>query len=363
MRESDGQDSPSLATTRTPMRSFIFGAGASVHAGYPLAAELWRAMEAWTRETFAEGHDFRNAVNTMNTEFDLSKSFELVLTDLDDRIEPFLKQRPTTTEGIQEKVMLIYLRYAVKTMIPLYFNSLRSQPAELYRTFANNVLAPGDAVITFNYDLALDREMRRTGKWDIGNGYGFNINNLTVTDSPCKLFKLHGSTNWRGEVFQGSEDFGQTSWEDLSLGQRPIIDRSEFEFLEYSDVSDPQDHRGRVRIESIIMPTARKQFYNETTFGREWEKFWDSLWLLAGEALSRTNEVYLIGYSVPVYDARAGNLIETRLGSGAVMTVCCRNDTTGVIESVRKLLAHRNIDVRPACDNSFAGWVSTVKPE
>src|ERR1019366_1805028 len=102
----------------------------------------------------------------------MRKSFELVLTDLDDRIEPFLKQRPTTPEGIQEKVMLIYLRYAVKTMIPLYFNSLRSQPAELYRTFAENVLSPGDAVITFNYDLALDREMRRAGKWDIGKGYG-----------------------------------------------------------------------------------------------------------------------------------------------------------------------------------------------
>ena len=259
--------------------------------------------------------------------------------------------------------MLIYLRYAVKTMIPLYFNSLRSQPAELYRTFAENVLSPGDAVITFNYDLALDREMRRAGKWDIGKGYGFNINNVTATESPCKLFKLHGSTNWRGEVFQGSEGFGQTSWENLSLGQRPIIDRSEFEFLEYSNASDPQDHTGRVRIESIIMPTARKQFYSETTFGREWEKFWDSLWLLAGEALSRSNEVYLIGYSVPVYDVRARNLIETRLGTGAVMTVCCRNGTTGVVESVGKLFPRRNIEVRPACDTTFAGWVSAVKPE
>jgi hypothetical protein len=68
------------------MKTFIFGAGASVHAGYPLAAELWFAMEDWARATFPESHDFRNAVDTMNAEFDLSKSFELVLTDLDDRI-------------------------------------------------------------------------------------------------------------------------------------------------------------------------------------------------------------------------------------------------------------------------------------
>lgn len=146
------------------MKTFIFGAGASAHAGYPLASELWRAMEGWAQATFPEDHDFRNAVDTMNAEFDLSKSFELVLTDLDDRIEPLLKERPTTAEGIREKVMLVYLRLAVKTMIPAYFNSLRSQPAELYRVFANGMLAPGDAVITFNYDLALDREMKRARK-------------------------------------------------------------------------------------------------------------------------------------------------------------------------------------------------------
>jgi hypothetical protein len=345
------------------MRTFIFGAGASVHAGYPLAAELWRGMEAWTRATFMEGHDFRNAVDTMNAEFDLSKSFELVLTDLDDRIEPFLKQRPTTPEGIQEKVKLVYLRVAVETMIPLYFNSLRSQPAELYRVFSENVLAPRDTVITFNYDLALDREMKRAGKWNIGNGYGFNIDIASLGDSPCTLFKLHGSTNWRGEVFQGSEGFGQTSWEDLSLGQRPIIDPGEFEFLEYSNASDPQCHRGRVRIESIIMPSAKKKFYKETTFGREWQSFWDSLWLQAGEALNRSNEVYLIGYSVPDYDARARNLLETKVGTGATIKVCCRNGTAGVVESLKKLCHQGSVDVQPACVTTFAGWVSSMNPE
>lgn len=345
------------------MRTFIFGAGASVHAGYPLAANLWRAMEGWTRATFPEGHDFRNAVDTMNAEFDLCKSFELVLTDLDDRIEPFLKQRPTTPEGIREKVMLVYLRAAVRAMIPLYFNSFRSQPADLYRVFAEDVLVPGDAVITFNYDLALDREMKRAGKWRIANGYGFEIGNVSLGDSPCKLFKLHGSTNWRGELFQGSEGFGQTSWTDLSLGQRPIIDPSEFEFLEYSNASDPQGHNGRVRIESIVMPAANKKFYSETSLGREWEGFWDSLWLQAGGALNSSNEVYLIGYSVPEYDTRARNLIARRVDTGAEIRVCCHNGTAGVLESLRKLRRFGDIDVQPACATTFAGWLSSMKPK
>ena len=345
------------------MRTFIFGAGASVHAGYPLAAELWRVMEGWTRATFPEGHDFRNAVDTMNAEFDLCKSFELVLTDLDDRIEPFLKQRPATPEGIREKVMLVCLRVALKTMIPLYFNSLRSQPAELYRIFADQVLAPGDAVITFNYDLALDREMKRAGKWSIGSGYGFKIGNLSFGDSPCKLFKLHGSTNWRGELFQGMLGFFQVNPADLSLGQRPIIDPSEFEYLGYSNASDPQCHNGRTKIEGLIMPTANKKFYNETSFGREWEGFWDSLWLQAGEALNSSNEVYLIGYSVPEYDARARDLLAKRIDTGAAIKVCCHNGTAGVVESLKKLKHFGNIDVQPACATTFASWVSSMKSE
>jgi len=224
------------------------------------------------------------------------------------------------------------------------------------------VLAPGDAVITFNYDLALDREMKRAGKWSIGNGYGFEIDTVSLGDSPCKLFKLHGSTNWRGELFRGSEGFGQTSWEDLSLGQRPIIDPSEFQFLEYGNASDPQCHNGRARIESIIMPTANKKFFNGTSLGREWEGFWDSLWLQAGEALNSSNEVYLIGYSVPGYDARARDLLGKRFNKNAAVRVCCRNGTADVIESLKKLIHLGNTDIQPARATTFEDWVSSMKP-
>ena len=87
------------------------------------------------RETFSADHDFTNAVHTMNEEFDLSKSFELVLTELDNRIEPLLRERPRTNEGIREKVMLIYLRATIQRIIPIYFNSIRVGPAKVYESF------------------------------------------------------------------------------------------------------------------------------------------------------------------------------------------------------------------------------------
>jgi hypothetical protein len=341
------------------MRTFVFGAGASVHAGYPLASELWRAMERWARAAFPEGHYFRIAVDTMNAEFDLTKSFELVLTDLDKRIEAFLKEEPRTRESISQKAILGQLRFAVTDMIRFYFASLRSQPAELYRIFASDVLAPGDAVITFNYDLTLDREVRRFGKWNIGKGYGFEIDGVTSGDSPCKLFKLHGSTNWRGEPFQGNlGGFSQLNLGEMSLSQRPVIATPEVEYLGYSNASDPRSHNARVSIECLIMPTAKKKFFTQTSFGREWEGFWDSLWSQAGEALEISNEVHLIGYSIPEYDTRARELFATRIRKGVPTRVCCHSDTARVVESL-KLFG--NTHVQSACSTTFEGWVSNMK--
>ncbi len=173
--------------------------------------------------------------------------------------------------------MLVFLWSRIQTMIPLYFNSIRSGPAEVYQAFARDVLAPADAVITFNYDLAIDREMKRAGKWSIGNGYGFEIDTAAFGRSPCALLKLHGSTNWHGEHFQGMRGFFQVNPSNLSLGQRPIMDPSEFDFLGYRGGNDPECHGGRTRSESLIMPAANKRFFTETSMGREWETFWDSL--------------------------------------------------------------------------------------
>src|ERR1039457_551422 len=98
------------------MRTFVFGSGASVHAGYPLAFDLWRCMEQWVRATPTA--DFLHAVNVMTAEFDLNKSFELVLTDLDNRIDSILGKPRRTWDECEEKAKLVdILRPTVKAMI------------------------------------------------------------------------------------------------------------------------------------------------------------------------------------------------------------------------------------------------------
>ena len=312
------------------------------------------------RENYKSDHIFSGAVDEMNAKFDASKPFELVLTDLGNRIEVLSKANPTIPKNNFEKHLLLQVRRAIASMIPCYFNSLRSQPAELYDTFAADILVPGDVVITFNYDLALDRALKGSDKWSIGDGYGFEVDVISFGNSPCKLLKLHGSTNWRGELFQGMRRFGQGNWTDLSLGQRPIIDRVELEYLGYGNASDPRCHNGKVRIESLIMPTANKTFFIETSLGKEWMDFWNSLWLQAGEALKGSEQIYLIGYSLPEYDTRARELLATQVNRSAAIKVCCHTETASVIERLKHL---GNIRVQPACAATFEEWVSCVSPE
>jgi len=271
----------------------------------------------------------------MNARFDVSQPFELALTDLQRRIDALVEKPDISNAERFEKHLLLQLPRTAEYMICCYFNALRSQRAELYEKFVSQVLTPGDAVITFNYDVAVDRELKRSGKWTIRDGYGFEIESLALEHSPCTLFKLHGSTNWHGELFGGMEGFGQ--WNGPSLGERPVVSRAEFEYLGYDGISDPRCHNGRARIESLIMPTANKRFYKQTSLGLEWLEFWDSLWRQAEHALRMSNEIYIVGYSLPEYDTRARDLLAKGIPANARVSVCCHAATRGAVESLKQL--------------------------
>lgn len=75
------------------------------------------------------------------------------------------------------------------------------------------------------------------------------------------------------------------------------------------------------------MPALPKPFYFETTFGLEWEGFWDSLWLRAKRAISNADEVVIIGYSLPVADERARVMLLDGANKDVRLSICCGNAT------------------------------------
>jgi hypothetical protein len=332
----------------TKVRTFVFGAGASIHAGYPLASKLWTALQQWEREqAFAPLDYCCGAVNSVNEAFDISLPFELMLTDLDKRIQ--------SPRNLFEKACFPVLRGQIQQLVCRFFDSIRSDYAKLYRTFAREVLAPGDAVITFNYDLSLDREMQDCGMWTALDGYGFPLERSTRQHSSCKLLKLHGSTNWIGQIFDGLAPggFSVGSFNTPSVGLRPAIPTTDLNYLG-ANLVDPEFRGTGGFVPSLIMPAAEKKFYTETSINpREWEDFWNSLWSQAEDSIAGSDEVHIIGYSLPEYDRRANDLLlkTRRLG---VLSICCRSDTARLVERFQKF-GFQN--ARQGGDGSFESWL------
>jgi hypothetical protein len=125
-----------------------------------------------------------------------------------------------------------------------------------------------------------------------------------------KSSKANGSTNWLGILFGGNMGFSQAS---SFYDHRPaVFGKPEFAFLGYAeDMRDPLTaHITRTGGNpALILPTLHKNFFHQTTFGHEWEPFWDEIWRQAGVSLRISKKVVIIGYSMPFTDERARNLI------------------------------------------------------
>lgn len=330
------------------MKTYVLGAGASAHAAYPLVSKLWGNLAKWIRDTKPVDNDYRVRVAQIEDGFSEEVSnFEKLVTVLDERLV-----EAQDAGQKEEKVELPYLRHFLEAAICEFFDALRQRRSEPYNLFGRNRVQPGDVVITFNYDVSLDRELKEEGKWEVGNGYGFNVCAEQTPHSPVMLLKLHGSTNWRGQLFNGARG-GQAGQATNSLGIRPVIHPHEFEFLGYKDVRDSA-FKGGGFIHSLIMPSLAKEFYVKTSFGREWERFWDRLWEQAADALQRTDEMVIHGYSLSAADIRARDLILTQTSRKAAITVCCRSQS----ERIAKEFREKGFESVSALGNTtFEQWV------
>ena len=114
-----------------PVKTFVFGAGAYSRR---IPARIRSVAEGGTlgAQNQGGGQYLSHAVNSMTFEFDLTKSFELTLTDSDNRIDSIFGGPRTTSKECEEKAEFVdILRPAIKAMFPEFFDSLRSESAKL----------------------------------------------------------------------------------------------------------------------------------------------------------------------------------------------------------------------------------------
>ena len=283
------------------MTTYVLGAGASYHAGYPLAADLGTKLRHWISANIPEGNFWRACIEELHQVYCGLDDLESILTELEE-----------CPPGSRAATLTGNVRASVKVCIPEFFNGLREQPALLYDKLACQRIQPGDVVITFNYDLACERSLKNEGLWEISDGYGFRIPLHNVPPSRVKVLKLHGSTNWYGPLFGGMRGFFQMG--PQALPSRPaIVFPQDFQFLSYpKELYDPlsvRDSRPAI-LPALITLARRKRFYVETSLGtREWEEFWNDLWVQARNALQDSERIVIIGYSMPAADEAARSLL------------------------------------------------------
>ena len=286
---------------------------------------MGNSLAAWVNTLPAE-HQYRDSLRQISAAYGALDNFEVVLADL----MTCPPNSPAESLGVVRPYLLSDLKEAIRDQ----FDSIRSAPATLYDGLAR-LLRPGDTIITFNYDLGVERALRSAGLWDVNNGYGFSIDDGKTT-SPVEVLKLHGSMNWRALLFGGMT--GCFAGSGNSIGDRPVLFfRPDLEYLGYQDFVDPRCLRldSAASLPAMIMPALPKRFYFETTYGREWEGFWDRLWLRAKRALASADEVVVIGYSMPTADERARTMLLDNANKTVRFAICCGNATAGLEQQFR----------------------------
>jgi hypothetical protein len=147
------------------MTTYVLGAGASRHAGYPLCSELWSAMAIWVVESQPHASEYRQAIDAVAVLHGPVADTERVFTDLVLGEGAFR----ALTDNQRKK-----LEGRIRRCLRDYFKSLSDQQhkASQYELFANKI-EPGDVVVTFNYDVSLENELIRAHRFRVRNGYGF----------------------------------------------------------------------------------------------------------------------------------------------------------------------------------------------
>ncbi len=256
--------------------TYILGAGASLHSGYPFIRTMGADLLAWMR------------LPRKSVYFNFAQSADFLEERFGNHIENLFN-------GIQAEIQARQDGYAIFANVhkPCLIEAMRqwfgeihlNHAAQSYDLFASKIVQPGDRIITFNYDLALDSRLRMSGKWAVGDGYGFAADGLP-SGSSVTMFKLHGSINWLAVMFHGMTGGPLAFPIGGAFGSRPAFTDADLAALGYANLMDPLFPRtGAAAVPPLIFPTSRKQFFFATNLGREWQSFWDRLWRGARRAV------------------------------------------------------------------------------
>lgn len=243
-------------------RIFVLGAGFSRAAGLPLADELWREVQRRARTLSGRAEQFWDDLETYIqyrgdcdgvTLTPDQVDFEEFLAFLD--IEHYLGLRGSDTWSVDGNEAQVVAKTLIAEILAEAMPSVEAVP-QLYRRFAAG-LQPNDIVLTFNYDVLLERALESVGKpfrlfpQRFQNVRGWSAE-VDTSREEVILLKLHGSIDWfdRTQYCELEATFAEQGSHSrpphpvfanaTSLDVVPLVDGPRFP-------NDPLRHMRRVR--------------------------------------------------------------------------------------------------------------------
>jgi hypothetical protein len=309
---------------------YILGAGFSKPAGLPLAKELWKAVLERGLKLSGRSMFFRNDLIEFIEYKEKCDGKRLEFEDVDPEeflgfldIEHFLGLRGSDTWSRQGNEAQIVVKTLIGEILTKATPSIDRVPEE-YLKFAR-LLKPNDIVLTFNYDVLLERALESTG-----TPYRvFPQRYITDPEVPGRLWvddrdevvvmKMHGSIDWfdgsiykeleedrvRRGVPKGSEDF--LFGEPNKFEVYPLIEGPRHE-------DDPLAQIYKVRLidrlyAHEIMFSYTPEILNPSSMKILYSKMYRDFWYSLGRAGVFNFRLAIVGYSLPKQDEYARQVI------------------------------------------------------
>jgi len=276
------------------------------------------------------------------------------IEDLHSEIEAAREKIRTGGKEISDRMIADSAFNQLVFLFAATINEIQSGPvSDAHRRLAE-VLEPGDAVVTFNWDTLLDRALAETTNWRPDWGYGAHpqkiFRNAWVPPEPrpahkdtIEFIKLHGSTNWltayairdlRTDEIVLTHDLDPSAFNVFVTNDQPYSCyagryMSGYEPYSYGYYPPNLDFPGRpadeghaiVQVRSrvpwrpegtseddglvsmpLIIPPVRHKSYQ--MFGDLFRRLWNR----AEDLLAEADSITVIGYSFPKTDVQTDQL-------------------------------------------------------
>jgi hypothetical protein len=276
------KSSSSTSKRLPPLRVFVLGAGVSAAGGVPVAKDILRAtMRRLLSKKKSDADEVHKALRYLYPSFEakfnnypnIEDFLNLLEMGKTFNTEEFVRSEPFSEERIRrvEKIVL-------RSLTSFLWKSMESTDRlKALRRFAEKEIRMGDVIITFNWDVGLERSLYMDRK-EPSFHYFYS---RKLKQNQVFLLKPHGSIDW----FKNAElPTDRVKKDYLSLDKKISV----FKYFDFSE------HRSLAKLLPVIVPPVSSKEFKYRALRRTW--------ISAFRALSQATELQVLGYSLPRED-------------------------------------------------------------